>query len=110
MVDMNPLSQKLDPEFRKSLGIGSFQVAVMTWRLGDAEQNLEHRPHALHNARDIAIGRRAPNRLDEPLPVIAHAIKHPWCGEPLRHAASTSFLLPSRRPLVCGPRKNLPPL
>ena len=28
----------------------------------------------------------------------------------LRHAACTRFLLPSSSPLVCGPRRNFPPL
>ena len=33
-----------------------------------------------------------------------------WCGEPLRQAAWHSRLSPSSSPLVCGPRRNLPPL
>ena len=31
-------------------------------------------------------------------------------GEPLRHAAWTRRFAPRRSPLVCGPRRNLPPL
>jgi hypothetical protein len=33
-----------------------------------------------------------------------------WCGEALRHAASMSDFFPSSSPLVCGPRRNFPPL
>ena len=33
-----------------------------------------------------------------------------WCGEALDQAARTNCFEPSSKPLVCGPRRNLPPL